>query len=230
MTGAIVDQIEPVTLIGCGTVKKSVLNRAIVHAPYVVAADGAAQVALKHGITPGAVIGDFDSVGADVRAVIAPENLHAITEQDSTDFDKCLRNIRAPLVVGVGFTGGRVDHQLATYHAMLRHADRPCLLLDKKDAVFLAPPDLTLDLPRGSRFSVFPLRPLTARSEGLRWPLDGIGFGPGERIGTSNEVTGTVRMQVSDPGMLVILPARVFERAALALGAPGAVRWPSRSA
>ena len=39
--------------------------------------------------------------GDAARAAIPAERLHRIAEQDSTDFEKCLRNIRAPLVVGI---------------------------------------------------------------------------------------------------------------------------------
>lgn len=226
MNEAIVDESRPVTLIGCGTVKETVLRRAIVQAPAVVAADGAAQVALDHGIMPDAVIGDFDSIPEAARARIPPARLHRITEQDSTDFEKCLRNICAPLVIGVGFGGGRVDHQLAAFHGLMRHADRPCLLLGERDLVFLMPPALCLSLPQGSRFSLFPLGEVRARSLGLRWPLDDIGFAPGLRIGTSNAVSGPVEIEVSAPAMLAILPARALEAVIAGLTGAEAVRWP----
>ncbi len=226
MNEAIVEESRPVTLIGCGSVKKSVVRRAIAHAPAVVAADGAAQVALDHGIMPDAVIGDFDSIPEAVQARIPQARLHRINEQDSTDFEKCLRSIRAPLVIGVGFGGGRVDHQLAAFHGMMRHADRPCLLLGKRDLVFLMPPALHLSLPEGSRLSLFPLGEVRARSRGLRWPLDGIRFAPGGRIGTSNAVSGPVEIRVDAPSMLAILPARALEAAIAALTAPETGRWP----
>jgi thiamine pyrophosphokinase len=230
MNRVIVDETGPVTLIGSGKLKKSSLRAAIVHAPVVVAADGAAQIALDLGIMPRAVIGDFDSIEDRTRAAIAAGRQHVIAEQDSTDFEKCLSRIRAPLVIGVGFGGGRVDHHLAAFHAMVRHADRPCLLLDKTDIVFVAPPALDIDLPVGSRFSLFPMAAVAARSRGLQWPVDGIAFAPGARIGTSNRVTGPVALEVDRAGMLVILPASALEPAVAALTRPRASGWPrSRS-
>ncbi len=226
MNAAIVDESGPVTLIGCGSVKGSVLRRAIVQAPVVVAADGAAQVALDHGIMPDAVIGDFDSIPEAAQDSIPQARLYRIAEQDSTDFEKCLRNIRAPLVIGVGFGGGRVDHQLAAFHGLMRHADRPCLLLGKRDLVFIVPPAFHLSLPQGSRFSLFPLGEVRARSRGLRWPLDGIAFAPGSRIGTSNAVSGPVKIEVNAPAMLAILPARTLEAVIAGLTADDAGRWP----
>jgi thiamine pyrophosphokinase len=68
------------------------------------------------------------------------------------------------------------------------------------------PPCVSLDLPVGSRLSLFPLMPVTGHSEGLYWPVDGIEFSPGGRSGTSNEVSGPVRLEMDRPGMLLILP------------------------
>ncbi|WP_376744388.1 thiamine diphosphokinase [Marimonas arenosa] len=205
--------------------KKALLKAAIVHGSKIVAADGAARVVLENGFVPEAVIGDFDSISEATRAVVPEERCHVFDDQDTTDFEKCLSLIEAPLIIGVGFLGGRVDHQLAVLHGLIRFAARPCLLLGKRDLVFLCPPDLRLDLPVGSRFSLFPMTDIRARSDGLRWALDGISFAPGERIGTSNEVCGPVRVEVDRPGMIVILPAGRFATVVRALADPQAPRW-----
>ncbi|UYV37753.1 hypothetical protein N4R57_01135 [Rhodobacteraceae bacterium D3-12] len=86
--------------------RKSLLCAAIDHAPRIVAADGAAQEVLRHGFMPEAVIGDFDSLSEASKRRISQDRLHEISEQDSTDFEKCLSRIEAPLVLGVGFEGG----------------------------------------------------------------------------------------------------------------------------
>ena len=222
----IVHDKRPVTLVGGGKVKKSLLQAAIVHGPRVIAADGGAAAALAAGVMPEAVIGDFDSLDVATRAAIPAERLHRIAEQESTDFEKCLERIEAPLVIGVGFGGGRVDHHLAALHALMRFADRPCLLLGRKDAVFLLPPRLTLDLPAGCRVSLFPMAPVAARSKGLRWPLDGLDLAPGRRIGTSNEATDRVELEADAPALVAILPVGQMVPLIAALSAPGLARWP----
>ena len=181
------------------------------------------------GILPVAVIGDFDSISAEARRAVPADRLHPIAEQDSTDFEKCLARIAAPMVIGVGFGGGRLDHQLAALHGLARFAAQPCVLLGRRDLVFLAPPELRLDLAKGMRFSLFPMAEVRARSNGLRWALDGIGFAPGARIGTSNQVSGPVRIACDRPAMLIILPAAALGQVVPVLGAPGAPRWPVRS-
>lgn len=221
----IVQSTSPVVLVGGGSFRDKDLARAISMAETVVAADGGAAAVLAAGRMPDAVIGDMDSLPREVQAQLAPGVLRQVAEQDSTDFDKCLRHIEAPLVLGHGFLGKRVDHQLAAMNVLARRPDRPCILVGKHDVICHCPPRITLDLPVGDRLSLFPMRPVTGRSEGLRWPLEGIGFAPGGTTGTSNEVSGPVTLEMDGPGMLLILPAAQHDALVAALGR--AVRWPA---
>jgi thiamine pyrophosphokinase len=226
MTDKIVLTDTPVTLVGGGEADVATIKALNALAPVVVAADGGAALALEAGLMPAAVIGDMDSLDGAARAQIAPTRIHEIAEQDSTDFDKALRSISTPLVLGSGFLGARRDHELANYNVLVRHAHRPCILVGGEEIVVLAPPELAIDLVAGTRVSLFPMRALRGGSEGLRWPLDGIDFAPDGRIGTSNVATGPVQLNFDRPGMLLILPRVALDplvRAALA--APG--WWPA---
>jgi thiamine pyrophosphokinase len=192
-------------------------------APILVAADGAAGRALAAGRMPDAVIGDFDSIRPEDAARIPPGRLHRIEEQDSTDFDKCLRHIRAPFVLAAGFMGARRDHELSAYNALVRRADQRVMMVGEQDVCFVAPRELRIELAPATRVSLFPLAPVSGRSVGLRWPIDGIAMAPDGRVGTSNEATGgAVRLVMEAPGMLVILPREVLRPALAALvAAPG---------
>ena len=215
-----------VTLIGAGHVEAPVLRAALALAPSVVAADGGADVALAHDVVPQAVIGDFDSISEAVKQAVGADRLFPIEEQDSTDFDKALRNIVAPLVIGVGFDGDRLDHMLASFNTLLRRPERKCLLLTATQAVFLCPPQVDLALEPGCLVSLFPLGAVSGRSEGLNWPIDGLNFAPDGRVGTSNRATGPVQLQMEAPAMLVILPRAALEAAARAV--QEADGWPAR--
>ena len=221
----IVDEKQPITLIGGSDVTKKTLGRARALAPVVVAADGGADVALAHDVMPQAVIGDFDSLSDQARRQLPDHALHPIFEQDSTDFDKCLRNIRAPLVIGVGFSGARLDHQLAAYNTLVRHPHRRCIIQGSRELVFLAPPTLQMDLPADCAVSLFPFGAVEGVSDGLKYPIGGLNFAPDGRIGTSNHALGPVNLSVTAPKMLVILPETMLERAAAALMAARA-EWP----
>ncbi len=223
----IVRSTDGVTILGAGETSPAVLAEALIHAPVLVAADGGAGRALALGHMPRAVIGDLDSLAeADARA-IGPGRIHRIAEQETTDFDKCLRSVRAPLVLAVGFTGARLDHELAALSTLVAHARRRILLLGPEDVAFVAPPSLRLALAPGTRLSLFPFGRVRGTSAGLRWPIDGIAFAPGGRIGTSNEVAGPeVRLSFSARRMLVLLPRQALGAAIAALAAPAAPAAP----
>ncbi len=223
MESVIVQSEAGVTLAGGGRFGAGLLARARALAPRLVAADGGADRLLALGAEPEAVIGDFDSVSAAARARLAGR-LHVIGEQVTTDFDKALRSIAAPFVLGLGFAGQRLDHGLAVLNALAAHPDRRCLLLSGSDVTFLAPEILALDLAVGSRLSLFPMAAVEGESQGLRWPLQGLRFAPDGMIGTSNEVSGPVRLRFSARKMLVILPLAALPAALAGLGVPPDVR------
>lgn len=217
MSAIIVQSHRPVTLLGGGEVRPDELEAALSLAPVLVAADGGANVAAEFGLVPEAVIGDLDSIRPEVRAALPADRVHEIAEQDSTDFEKCLTRIAAPFLLGVGFTGARVDHLLAVWNALVRHTARRCLILGPEDVIFASPRHLRLDLAAGTRLSLFPMARVGGESDGLRWPIAGLEFAPHGRVGTSNEATGPVELRLDGEGMLVILPRGALEAAIDAL-------------
>ena len=217
MNHIIVQSTAGVTLAGGGGFSLKLLEMARTMAPRLVAADGGADRLLRLGAEPEAVIGDFDSITAGARQRLQGR-LYPIPEQSTTDFDKALRSIAAPFVIGIGFSGARLDHGLAVLNGLVAHPDQRCFILGARDVVFLAPLTLSLDLPVGSRLSLFPMGAVTGTSAGLRWPLQGIRFAPDGMIGTSNEVSGPVHLTFSAARMLVILPRTAMAAALDGLG------------
>ncbi|RVT87076.1 thiamine diphosphokinase [Rhodobacteraceae bacterium CCMM004] len=217
MMAVIVDAEAPITLLGGGAFDPADLAAALARGPRLVAVDGGADAALALGHRPEAVIGDFDSVSSAAQAALGPHRLHRVDEQESTDFEKCLARVSAPLVIGVGFLGARADHSLAAFNALVRWP-HPCILLTAWDVVFHAGRGLRLDLAAGTRLSLFPMRPVTGVSEGLHWPIEGLHFAPDGRIGTSNRACGgPVRLSFDGPGMLAITPRAALDAVAAAL-------------
>jgi thiamine pyrophosphokinase len=202
----------PVTLLGGGPILPGDLANTLARAPTLVAADGGAVHALDAGHMPDAVIGDLDSFDPAAFPDFPAERIHHVAEQTSTDFDKALRHIAAPLTLALGFTGARVDHELAAYHTLFCHPARRCILIGHSDIVAHLPKELSLELAPDTRVSLFPLGPVSGRSSGLEWPIDGLEFDPGRRIGTSNRAAmGPVTLEMDGPGMLLILPRAGLE-------------------
>ena len=206
MTTEIVHSRKPVCLLGAGQVSARSVKEILLIAPTLVAADGGANVAIRAGVIPDAVIGDLDSVSRRTLAAVPAARVHHVSEQETTDFEKCLTRIAAPVVLCLGFTGARVDHALSVWNALVRYPDRRAIILSREDLAFAAPPRLALPLAPGTRVSLFPMAQVRAQSNGLYWPVDEVAFAPDGAIGTSNRATGTMTLEVSGPGMIVILP------------------------
>jgi thiamine pyrophosphokinase len=214
MKSPIVQSEAGITLAGGGPFWKRDLALCLLRAPVAVAADSGADRLLRLGVIPAAVIGDFDSISPAARAQIPSENQHLVAEQSTTDFDKALRLVTAPFVLALGFAGARLDHGLAAMHTLVRHPGQRCILIGPKDLAFAAPARLKLSLTPGEPLSLFPMAPVTGRSQGLEWPIDGLRFTPAGQIGTSNRgVQRRVTLEFDAPGMLVILPRRRLDAA-----------------
>ena len=84
-------------------------------AELIVAADGGARHALANGLTPDAVVGDFDSIDDELRSRIPPDRFHRAGRMDTTTWKS--GRLRRPAgceevdILGAG--GGRSDHALA---------------------------------------------------------------------------------------------------------------------
>lgn len=195
-----------VTLVGGGDVSRKDLVKSMALAPVVIAADGGANVCFREGVSPVAVIGDFDSILAEARNAFSDARFIKISEQDSTDFEKALTRIDAPFVLAVGFTGKRLDHMLAVLSVMAQQVGPPVVLVGSEDVTIWAKGRMSLDLAAGTRISLFPLAKVWGRSTGLRWNIDDLTLDPLGQISTSNEATGPATLDLDAPGCAVILP------------------------
>ncbi|WP_439122571.1 thiamine diphosphokinase [Marivita sp.] len=213
MNRAIVFSQEPVLLVGGAHGDNKQLRQLLDEAQIVVAADSGADWVRAVGRLPDAVIGDLDSVSDATLAAMPDAAVHRIEEQNSTDFDKAVRSISAPLIIGIGFLGGQVDHLMAAMTVLTRYPDRAIVLVGENDVVAHLPPQIALDVVAGTRVSLYPLRQVSGTSIGLHWPIDGLELSPAERVGTSNRANGKVSLTVDGPGLLIILP--LSERTAL---------------
>lgn len=213
--------LENVTLLGGGELTAATVSELLTLAPNLVACDGAAGRALALGLTPDRVVGDLDSLDPATRAALDPASIHEISEQDSTDFEKALRSTEAPLILGAGFMGRRLDHELACYNALVRYPAKRCILVGEHDICFHAPARLRMALVAGTRVSLFPMAEVTVAMSGLVWSFEAITLAPWGRVGTSNAAAAPQVEIVSDrPGLLVILPRAALGAAITAITAP----------
>ena len=202
-----------VTLLGGAGFSKDELKQSLRLAPELVAADGGANY-LKYGkYIPAYIIGDCDSVEGIKKWESKGAKILKITEQDSTDFEKCIRNIIAPKFICLGFANERLDHFLAVCSALIK-SKKPIFILGNRDLIFHLPAKFKFELPINSRISLYPLREISSMSsKGLKYQLKGIKFSPADRIGTSNlSVCNEIEISYKGGGMLAIISKEHLEK------------------
>jgi thiamine pyrophosphokinase len=172
-----------------------------------VAADGGFDSAQQAKLEVALVVGDMDSQ-LDLPASQAAAH---ISDQTTTDFQKCLSVCDAHIFLGVGFLGGRLDHQLAAFSALLNEP-RPVILMDEAQLVFVVPQKFSIDLEAETPVGFYPMVPIEASLRGVRWPLLNAVMSPMGQIATSNvALGGALEITVDRPGLLAILPRRALE-------------------
>jgi thiamine pyrophosphokinase len=201
----IVSVRTPLALVGGADIGHNDLNTSLLFAPVVVAVDGGADHLLAIGRTPLAVIGDLDSLSDAARAAFGAV-LHPVSEQETTDFEKALTRIAAPLILAVGFLGGRLDHTLAVLNTIVRHPHRPVILVSRDDVCFLARPVMSLRLTPGARVALLPLDHATVTTRGLRWDLHNAVLHPTGLISSSNLAQADAVSLRIDGKVIVTLP------------------------
>lgn len=213
MTEPLYHSDDAILLIGGAPVSSAQLAAARRYATHVVAADGGALRAKAQGLEPKAIIGDLDSLPDPELWRANGIAVHHIAEQMTTDFEKCISHIKAPLILALGFTGGRMDHTLAVMNSLARHGPGPLVVVGQEDILWALPEKIQLDLPIGTVVSLFPMRKVRGiSSTGLRWPVTGIDFAPMGFSGTSNETNAQkVEIWLDRRGMLGMVPLSALD-------------------
>ena len=150
-----------------------------------VAADSGLLAAEAAGIRPDWIIGDMDSLGDESRlSVYPPERIirHPV-DKDHTDTELALdllwqNGCDDAWIIGGG--GGRIAHVFAIHDILERNrfprrwitAGEDIHCLEAEDGCFVMASE------PGDAVSVFPMGdgPWKAKSRGLKWPLDDVGW------------------------------------------------------
>ncbi len=164
---------------------------------WVVAADSGLDQAYRLGISPDLVVGDMDSVTArSLNRAIAEGTAierHPV-DKNATDLELAIvaaagAGYRTGTIIGG--TGGRIAHTLANAMVLLEdHAISLEWRTGSATIVALHVDETRVYQPdQGTLLSVIAIgEPATCKSQGLRWPLDGIALDAGSTRGVSNEI------------------------------------------
>lgn len=162
----------------------------------VLCADGGYDAAVRCGITPDLVIGDFDSMPRDHVGDCPVIQLPV--HKDDTDMVVCLREARNRgyhTFRMAGCLGGRLDHTIANLQCLHDCALRgeEAWMADAQNRVTVLTPGSYRFAPMpGRKFSLLAYTPqvtgITLR--GTLWELENASLDNRWPLGTSNEATG----------------------------------------
>lgn len=182
---------------------------------YIIAADGGWKHTQALGITPHAVLGDFDSLG------FAPENAHVFpVEKDDTDAMLALRhglNLGyEEFVLYGGLDGPRLDHTVANLQSLAFLADHGARgYLIGKTHIATAVRNSALSFPPDAAgyISVFCIgenaRGVTLKN--LLYPMKNGTLTAGFPLGVSNHFTGKPsEISVENGTLLIIFEKRSY--------------------
>ena len=172
----------------------------------IVAADSGYDLALALGLRPDLIVGDMDSV----RARRLPEERVRRFPRDKEHTDtelglQALEELGCDRVVIAGGGGGRLDHLLFIV-ALFERETVPLCWITAHEHVEAIRGTAACHARVGQTVSFLPLSKgaTIGSSEGLRWPLDGLRWRPGDG-GVSNVITASpMRVTVAAGALLMI--------------------------
>ena len=158
----------------------------------VVCCDGAANRFVAEGGIPTAIIGDGDSLSAEVRERYA-DLIHCVTEQETNDLTKavtyCIEHKFKHIAI-LGATGMREDHTLGNISLLANYGKQADVRMYTDYGVFVAVFESTyFQSFAGQQVSIFNLRQENhIDAEGLLYPIKHRNFAQWWE-GTLNEST-----------------------------------------
>jgi len=176
-------------------------------ADLVVCCDGATEKLVAHGLEPGIIIGDLDSVSPALKKryekILVPD-----ADQETNDLTKavnwCVAQGNDEVVI-LGATGIREDHTLGNI-SLLAHYNLSinATMLTDTGSFMVYDRSVTIASHPGQQVSIFSIDPtLRVTSSGLRYPLNSLRLNSWWR-GTLNEAEGKSFTLKFEGGQLIV--------------------------
>lgn len=200
--------MKGIIFIGGEAPEYDVINKVILDAELVIAADSGFDTAVNMGIEPDIIIGDMDSVINTDKISQYPSEKILIFPKDKDETDtelaiKYLQEININEIIIIGGGGGRMDHFLAIV-CLFDRENSPTIWYTKSTRFQKISGSETISFQKDKLVSFFPTGTGVCRmkSKGLKWPLDGLVWHRGD-MGISNIVT-------HDPFFIEMIEGRII--------------------
>jgi len=205
-----------VVIFAGGTIQPGMLvDKALVHADLIVAADSGAEAALHYGHVPAFVVGDFDSLAMPITELEAKgcQLVRAAVEKDETDTELAIQvalEHGASEITLLGAIGGtRFDHTIANILLLADIETIPIRIVDGPMTCWLlrGPGSTPISGQSGDLLSLFPLTSDATgiRTHNLYYPLQGETLRFGKPRGVSNALTSERAEVLLESGLLLVM-------------------------
>ncbi|NLO39694.1 MAG: thiamine diphosphokinase [Ruminiclostridium sp.] len=206
-----------VLIVGSGSVESSeLLQQTASLAQLLICADGGARHFKQADITPHVVLGDFDSIDAELLQAYEQEGVELRkyeVRKDFTDMELALDYAAeqgATRVFMMGAMGTRIDHSLSNLQLLHKLLDKGIrgIILNENNRVYLIKDKVKISQMEGYKVSLLPATPIVegVTTEGLTWPLFNFTMNVGTGLGISNEFAeDTATIRISSGRLYVIL-------------------------
>jgi len=186
------------------------IHLAPVEKDILIAADGGYDILKEKGLTPDIILGDFDSIKADLTC----ENVikHPVEKDDTDTFLACKlgfeKNYRNYVILGG--VGGRIDHTLANIQALLwvaKRGGRAFLIGNDVVMTVIFNEKLSFSADFDGKISVFAQENSAAgvSIRGLKYNAEEITLTPEFPLGVSNEFVGErAEISVKNGALLIV--------------------------
>jgi len=180
-----------------------------------IAADGAANMLVRHGIIPEYVVGDLDSVTVDtLEAIHGVSELVVEPDQESNDFEKALRFAEGQLwkrLLILGMHGGDLEHTLNNWSVLMRYGRAMALCAYDRGRYAIPVFSSFSHAPNAQELlSLIPQPMARLTTQGLQWELQDEPLQLGAREGARNRaVADDVHVTIHDGSLLFICDARL---------------------
>ena len=175
----------------------ALLAQCAAQSDFVIAADSGLEAFEESGVTPDLLVGDMDSVAADVLAryegCVPQHRLNCIKDDtDGVDAVDLALARGAQEITLLGALGGRLDHALANVMLLVRAHRRgaKARILAEDVEIVRVDGEMALEGAQGDTVSLLPLGQAQGVTlEGFFYPLEGRTLTSDYPLGVSNVVT-----------------------------------------
>ena len=186
---------------------------------YIICADGGAKLAMKLGIKPNVIIGDFDSLPKADQKEFEKEKIQFITyqkEKDETDSELALtyaieKGYKTILLFGV--FGSRIDHMLTNIFALdyLLNTNVDVTIIEGNQEIHLINNSIKLKGKKGDLVSLIPFKEDAKKvtTKNLEYPLNNEDLKFGYSRGISNVFMKNFAKISLEEGLLLVIHTKI---------------------